>query len=67
MVAFDGDEGDVGATAVVVVAAVAAPAGTDCDDSVGVVAGGGGEFAVVPTDPRPNDNALELIFTEFRF
>lgn len=54
MVAFDGDDGDVGATAVDgVVVAVAAPAGTDCDDSVGVVAGGGGELAVVLADPRP--------------
>lgn len=50
MAAFDGDDGDVGATADdSAVVSVAAPAGTDCDDSVG----GGGEFAVVLTDPGP--------------
>lgn len=53
VVAFDGDDGDVGATAVDAV--VAAPAGTD--ESVGVVAtaaaGGGDEFSA---DPGPMDN-----------
>lgn len=54
VVAFVGDDGDIGTTAVdAVVVSVAAPAGTDCDDSVGVFAGGGGEFAVVLADPRP--------------
>lgn len=54
MVAFDGDDGDAGATADDAVGvSVAAPASTDCDDSVGVFAGGGGEFSVVLADPRP--------------
>lgn len=57
MVAFGGDDGDVGATADdadAVVVGVVAPVGTDVDDSVGVV-DGGGEFSVdiVLADPRP--------------
>lgn len=68
VVAFDGDDGDIGATAVdTVVVSVAAPAGTDCDDSVGVVAGGGGEFSVVPADPRPMTMSSNRFLSNDRF